>query len=116
MHRYLLLVLALAGSACKLPAQAVPAQTAPDSSFRIVPLRSIEELRREAVRQVPPPQPDSLLAPDLVELVTLDSAIRLDIRYATTNNFMGARMYSAPRAFMQRPAAEALLQIGRAHV
>jgi D-alanyl-D-alanine dipeptidase len=114
MRSVLLVALALAGAACKLPAQAVPAQTAPDSSFRIVPLRPIEELRREAARQVPPPQPESLRAPDLVELVTLDSTIRLDIRYATTNNFMGARMYSSARAFLQRPAAEALLRAHRA--
>jgi zinc D-Ala-D-Ala dipeptidase len=92
----------------------VPAQTAPDSTFRIVPRRPIEELRREAVLQVPPPQPDSLRAPDLVELAVLDTTVRLDIRYATTNNFMGARMYSAPRAFLQRPAAEALLRAHRA--
>ncbi|MHC4821258.1 MAG: M15 family metallopeptidase, partial [Planctomycetota bacterium] len=45
-------------------------------------------------------------------LVTLDSTIALDIRYASTNNFMGEVFYSAPRAFLQRPAAEALV---RAH-
>jgi D-alanyl-D-alanine dipeptidase len=114
MRSSLLLVLALAGAACKLPAQTVPAQSGADSTFRIVPLRPVEDLRRESARQVPPPQPDSLRAPDLVELVTLDTTIRLDIRYATTNNFMGARMYSAARAFLQRPAAEALLRAHRA--
>jgi D-alanyl-D-alanine dipeptidase len=113
MRRHLLLALVLAGVALNLPARTAAAQS-PDSVFRIVPRRPIDELRREAARQVPPPQPDSLLAPDLVELVTLDSTIRLDVRYASTNNFMGSRMYSAPRAFMQRPAAEALLRAHRA--
>jgi D-alanyl-D-alanine dipeptidase len=51
-------------------------------------------------------------ARDLVEVAALDSSIHLDIRYATANNFMGRPMYSAARAFLQRPAAAALL---RAH-
>jgi D-alanyl-D-alanine dipeptidase len=49
-----------------------------------------------------------------VELTALDSGIHLDIRYATTGNFMGAQMYSAARAFLQRPAAEALVRVSRA--
>jgi len=53
-------------------------------------------------------------ARDLVELVRMDSTIHLDIRYATADNFMGRPMYSAPRAFLQRPAAMALLRIHRA--
>ncbi len=89
------------------------APTAPDTqTFRIKPLRPVEELRAEALEAEPPPQPADLLKPDLVELTKLDPTIRLDIRYATTNNFMGARFYSEARAFMQRPAAEAVV---RAH-
>jgi zinc D-Ala-D-Ala dipeptidase len=53
-------------------------------------------------------------ARDLVEVVRLDSTMHLDIRYATANNFMGRPMYSAPRAFLQRPAAMALVRIHRA--
>jgi len=53
-----------------------------------------------------------LLKPDLVELVRLDSTIRLDIRYATSSNFMKRPMYTQGRAFLQRPAAKAL---ARAH-
>lgn len=49
---------------------------------------------------------------DLVELTTLDPTIRLDIRYATTSNFTGRQLYDQPRAFLVRPAAEAL---ARAH-
>jgi D-alanyl-D-alanine dipeptidase len=51
--------------------------------------------------------------PDLVELVKLDSAIKLDIRYATTNNFLGRPVYKEARAFLQRPAAEALIRANR---
>ena len=83
------------------------------STFRIVPRRPVSELRELARAATPPAQPDSLLAPDLVELVTLDPTIRLDVRYATTDNFMGARFYDEPRAFLQRPAAEALVRAHR---
>jgi zinc D-Ala-D-Ala dipeptidase len=50
--------------------------------------------------------------PELVELTTLDATLHLEIRYATTNNFVGRAVYPEARAFLQRPAAEALL---RAH-
>jgi beta-lactamase class D/D-alanyl-D-alanine dipeptidase len=48
---------------------------------------------------------------DLIELVKLDSSIKLDIRYATANNFVGKPVYPEARAFLQRPAAEALLRV-----
>lgn len=84
------------------------------SVFRIAAQRPIEELRREALAATPPAQRPGLLQPDLVDLTSLDSSIHLDIRYATTGNFMGARMYSSGRAFLQRPAAEALVRAHRA--
>jgi D-alanyl-D-alanine dipeptidase len=46
---------------------------------------------------------------ELVELVKLDSTIKLDIRYATDKNFSGRAVYTEPRAFLLRTAAEALL-------
>lgn len=48
---------------------------------------------------------------DLVEIIELDSSIHLDIRYATSNNFVGKPVYSEARAFLQRPAAEALVRV-----
>lgn len=57
-------------------------------------------------------QPEVSSKTDLVEIVQLDSTIKLDIRYATSNNFMRRAMYTHARAFLQRPAAEALV---RAH-
>ncbi len=51
---------------------------------------------------------------DLVELVELDPTIRLDVRYATSDNFLKVRMYDEARAFLQRPAAEALVRVNQA--
>ena len=67
-----------------------------------------------AVRSQPDEAGKRLRKPDLVELVRLDSTIRLDIRYATSHNFMKRPMYSQGRALLQRPAAEALLRVHRA--
>ena len=40
----------------------------------------------------------------------LDSTIIIDIRYATTNNFVQEKMYECGRCFLRPPAAKALLQ------
>ncbi len=63
----------------------------------------------------PPPEhvPEKVAAPGgLVELTKLDPTIRLDLRYATCNNFTGQPLYAQARAFMAAEAAEALV---RAH-
>ena len=81
------------------------------TQLRITPLRPVAELRREALAAKPPKEPPSARQPDLVELVKLDPSIKLEIRYATANNFLGTPVYSQARAFMQRPAAEALVRV-----
>ncbi len=48
---------------------------------------------------------------DLVEIIKLDSTIKLDVRYAGDNNFIGKPIYKEARAFLQRPAAEALVLV-----
>ncbi len=62
----------------------------------------------------PPREPGPFRAPDLVELVTLDPTIRLDVRYARSDNFTGRPVYTEARAFLQRPSAQALLRAHRA--
>ena len=61
----------------------------------------------------PPVDSAATRAADLVELITLDPTIKLDIRYATANNFVGRPVYQEARAFLQRPAAEALVAAHR---
>lgn len=87
---------------------------AQEASFRITPLRPVEELRREALKAQSPREQGSFDQPELVELVKLDPTIKLDIRYATTNNFLGTPVYTQARAFLERPAAEALVRAHRA--
>jgi len=78
---------------------------------RIKPVRPIEDLRKEALTTSPPIETDHFRKPELVELNPLDPTIHLDIRYATSNDFLGTPVYSQARAFLQRPAAEVLLRI-----
>ncbi len=61
----------------------------------------------------PPVEQGDFRKPELVELVKLDPKIKLDIRYATANNFVGRPLYTEARAFLQKPAAEALLRAGK---
>src|SRR5712691_10913485 len=61
----------------------------------------------------PPRESGRFREADLVEVVKLDPSIRLDIRYATTNNFLHRPVYLQSMAFLQRPAAEALLRAQR---
>lgn len=80
--------------------------------FRIVPLLPVDSLRALAVCATPPAETGKR-EPDLVEPTLLDPSIRLDVRYATDRNFMGAPFYAEERAFLQRPAADALLRVSR---
>lgn len=75
-------------------------------TFRITPLFSEKELVRRAKAATPPVEKGQFKTTDLVELRSLDTTILYDIRYASTNNFMGQQFYSQSRAYLQRPAAE----------
>lgn len=77
----------------------------------IKPVKPIDDLRSIALAASQPKEPGSFRKADLVELAPLDASIHLDIRYATSNDFLGTPVYSQARAFLQRPAAEALLRV-----
>lgn len=61
----------------------------------------------------PPTEAGTFREPELVELIKLDRTFKLDVRYATANNFTGRAVYTEARAFLQRPAAEALVRASR---
>ncbi len=88
----------------------------PRAEVRQVPFspRPVATLIQEARAATPPHWPAARLRPDLVEVTTLDPTLRLDIRYASKDNFLGAPVYSQAKAFLQRPVAEALVRVNRA--
>jgi D-alanyl-D-alanine dipeptidase len=78
---------------------------------RVTPVRPVEELRQQALAASPPLETGTFRKPDLIEIAPLDLTIHLDIRYATSNDFLGTPVYSQARAFLQQPATDALLRI-----
>jgi len=84
------------------------------NQLMITPVRPMAELRREALAAKPPAEAGPFLPSDLVELTTLDPTIKLEIRYATSNNLFGVPFYTQARAFLQRPAAEAVVRANAA--
>jgi D-alanyl-D-alanine dipeptidase len=61
----------------------------------------------------PPREEGKFRKPELVELVKVDKTIKLDVRYATANNFLSRPVYTEARAFLQKPAAEALSRVSK---
>lgn len=62
-----------------------------------------------------PAEARSSADPDLVDVTELEPSIRTDIRYAGSENFVGAPVdgYEAPKCLLARPAAEALASVQR---
>lgn len=90
-----------------------PLSSVKNGIFRVVPLEPIPELTRQALAAQPPHEAGDFLTPDLVQPTSLDPSIKLDIRYAGTNDFLGTPVYSEAKAFLQRPAAEAVARVNR---
>lgn len=73
----------------------------------------VPELLATARKMSPPSQPAGLRKPELIEVNKVEPGTRLEVRYATDDNFMGHAFYDSPRFFLQRPAAGALLRAHR---
>lgn len=80
-------------------------------SYVVHPPRPVAELRREALSATPPAEPGPFRKPDLVDVARLNPGFHLDVRYASTTNFLRTPVYTEARAFLQRPAAEALVRV-----
>ena len=64
-----------------------------------------------AIAQNAPPKETGKREAQLIELIKLDPTIKLDIRYATDDNFIGRKVYPEARAFLQKPAAKAVARV-----
>ena len=81
-----------------------------DETFYIIPIKEISELR-EISKNSNPPILDSLDShKKLVDLKKLNDEFQLDIRYASTNNFMRSKFYKNERAFFNMSAADKLIE------
>ena len=81
-----------------------------DETFYITPIKDISELRKIS-KNSKPPSLDSLDShKKLIDLKKLDEEFKLDIRYASTNNFMRSKFYVNERAFFNMSAADRLIE------
>jgi len=85
----------------------------------------VQQIRRGAHRPTaadaaarPPAEPAPRKPAELVDLMRLEreqpAGLRFDIRYAGSDNFMGFPLYEHPAAWLQRPAAEAVMRAAAA--
>ena len=108
-----------AGRATRVTMRGIPyarLQVGPEGGagqLRVTPLRPVAEALKDAQAARLPVEDGLFLPADLVELTKLDPTIKLDVRYATTNNFLGSVFYAEARAFLQRPAADAVVRAHR---
>ncbi len=74
-----------------------------------------EESLDQGIRDgtVSPSEDDSLrpLPPDWVDILTLDSSIDIDIKYATTDNFVTEQLYPCPRCILRSEVAQAIRKV-----
>ncbi|POF62257.1 D-alanyl-D-alanine dipeptidase [Novacetimonas maltaceti] len=82
--------------------------------FHITPTRPIPELLEQAQKATPPAPAAGERKPDLVDLASLSPDFHFDVRYATDRNFIGYPVYSSSHAYMERPAAQALVRVQKA--
>lgn len=81
-----------------------------DETFYITPIKEISELRKIS-KNSKPPTLDSLDShKKLIDLKKLDEEFKLDVRYASTNNFMRSKFYVNERAFFNMSAADRLIE------
>jgi D-alanyl-D-alanine dipeptidase len=84
-----------------------------EASIRATVRRDGAALRQAALAATPPAEPPAQRASDLVSLAGLVPHVRIDTRYASTNNFTGQPIYERAGAYLQRPAAQALARVAK---
>src|SRR5438128_12484814 len=65
--------------------------------FHITPVRPVEQLRVEALAATTPLEEGSFRPSAAVQRLSLEPTLRLDIRYSTSNKYLGTTLYSSQR-------------------
>ncbi len=105
MHRLYVLLFLL--TACS-PAPTPPSDTVSSKSNRSTAVPNDSFPNQEAVPTPPLPDYDTTRWTDIGRLIP---GIALDLRYATTDNFVDEKLYPCARCFLRPKAAAALLDI-----
>jgi D-alanyl-D-alanine dipeptidase len=96
----------------KLPAKLPVTKEQPkQQEVKVAPAPVVQEAPKPA--PAPAAKPDNsakLEAADLVDIESLPIQIFLDIRYATTNNFTGKKLYNSSKCYLNKNVAQAFVK------
>lgn len=128
--RFAVLAALLALTACGSDQPAAPPPVVHSTEQPMSLTDSVETPEPTEVAKVPPPQPKpqsptlkpearspksrAAIPSEFTDVTVLDPSIRLDIRYATTDNFTKAKIYDCPRCLLRPEAAQALVKAHKA--
>ncbi|MEM6725958.1 MAG: M15 family metallopeptidase [Bacteroidota bacterium] len=77
---------------------------------------SLEEVKKDKPKETPKPIPQRSIYLDdggFIDVKLLDSTVTIDIRYATTNNFVEEVMYDCGRCLLRPEVAKAVVKLHR---
>jgi D-alanyl-D-alanine dipeptidase len=89
-------------------------QKKPEEVAKVEDTPPVEVEVIDTVEEAPPAEP-VVVAPDYdttewAEIIRLDPTIKMDLRYATTNNFVDEKMYECGRCFLRPDVAAAVVK------
>ncbi len=108
---WVLLALVLLGG-CKSNRSNQPTDYAETRMLDVLYLDSIEQAQKNSIAydQIAERLPDYDTS-QWADIQFLDSTILLDLKYATTDNFVKSQMYDCPRCFLRPEVAKAIVRI-----
>ena len=85
----------------------------PSPKVEQIPADTIQTQKKELPKPKPKPFVPDYDTAQWIELVSLDSSIILDLKYATTDNFVDEQLYDCGRCFLRHEAARQLIKVQR---
>lgn len=77
-------------------------------TFKVDLKKDVDIYINAALKETPPVEQGDFVPSDLVDVTKYIDNVKLDVRYAGQNNFLGVATYSKAKTFLQRPAAIAI--------
>ncbi len=90
--------------------QAAPTQSVEKQEGRSETAAPLPAQRKSIVPAPPTNAAKGLMSKDFRDVAALDPSIRLDIRYATADNFTKSKIYDCPRCLLRPEAADAIVK------
>lgn len=82
-----------------------------NNDFTVKAAKTLDELKQEALAAPMPVQDSNLLTAQLVNILSLDATIKVDMLYAKDKNFLNMKMYEEEKAFVDVEMGKALVQV-----